>query len=544
MADSGQHANPPPEAVEQLADHDAPRKEVLLYAVGNVEGGLANQFFSILNTLTVVVLGMNPLIIGFIISIKTFWDAITDPVMAQITDNARTRWGRRIPFILTGGLSRVLLLLAVFLFFPRDPSIKTNEQFKMEKEARSEQARLEREAGGEGRKPAPPPPTTHKKNAGIGEQFAAFGRFFVAPENEYHRRVAIYLLVASLLFALLSTVQSVPYYALGIELCPSYNGRTRVVVARGYVDKAMSLVSPWVTPFIFLTIFATAIDGLIWYAVFVCAIGIPTTVAMCMGIKERGYHPGIKRQPAPPLFKSIWITAKNPHFLKILFLYVFIGFTHGIFVQLGAFIVLFWVFSGDIVQGGIVNGYASTLAVLLGFATLPLIQWACNRFGKHRALRWAIVWMSIGTALKWVFYNPQYPYLQLLLPFFFSVGIGSVYSVLPSMMADVTDVDELNTGVRREGMFGAVMAFLMKAIGSVQPVLAAAVLVLSGFDASLGADQPPEVFIRMRVLDAFVPAVLLLLALVALVRYPLTRERMEQIKAELALRRARAAAAG
>lgn len=543
MVDSNLERNPP-EILRQQAvdDQDAPRKEVVLYAVGNIEGGLANQFFNVLNTLTVVVLGMNPLIIGFIISVKTLWDAITDPIMAQITDNARTPYGRRIPFIMLGGVSRVFLLLAIFLFFPRDPSIKTNEQFKLEKEARMEQAHQEQEARGRAREIAPPSPSPPKKPASVGEQFAAFARFFVSPESEYQRTVAIYLLVASLLFALLSTIQSVPYYALGIELCPSYHGRTKVVVARSYVEKAMSLVSPWITPLIFLPIFPTAIDGLVWYAVIVCATGIPTTLAMCLGIKERSYHPEIQRPAPPPLLRSIWLTAKNPHFLKILFLYVFIGFTHGLFVQLGTFIVLFWVFRGDIVEGGIINGYASTLAVVLGFATLPLIQWACNRYGKHRVLRWAILWMSLGTALKWVLYNPNYPYLQLLLPFFFSVGISSVYTVLPSMMADVTDVDELATGVRREGMFGAVMAFLMKAIGSLQPVLAAAVLVFSGFDAALGADQPAEVFTTMRLLDSFVPAGMLLLALIALLRYPLTRARMDEIKAELARRRAAAAA--
>lgn len=554
----------------------------MLYAVGNVEGGLANQFFNVLNTLTVVVLGMNPLVIGFIISIKTIWDAVTDPVMAQITDNARTRFGRRIPFILVGGISRVLLLLAIFVFFPRDPSIKSNEQFKLEKEARAAQSALAAESSASGMDaagalgsdavaeasegmdaieeeqtaesfPGPPLDTagdTQKKTAatpaaksppGLLKQWEAFMKFFVAPESAYQRHVAVYLLIASLLFALVSTVQSVPYYALGIELCPSYNGRTRVVVARSYVEKLMSLVAPWVTPFIFLTLFATAIDGLFWYAVAVCVIGIPTTLAMCFGIRERAYHPEVKRPAPPPLLKSIWLTAKNIHFLKILFLYVFFGFTIGIFTQIGSFLVLFWVFAGDIVQGGVVHGYASTLAVILGFASLPLIKWASDRYGKHRVLRWAIVWMSIGTALKWFFYNPQYPYLQLLLPFFFSVGIGSVYTILPSMMADVTDVDELNTGVRREGMFGAVMAFLMKALFAAQPVLAALVLILSGFDAALGADQPPGVFVRMRVLDAIIPAVLLLFALVALIRYPLTRERMEEIKVILARRREGAA---
>ena len=554
--------NPPPAgasaaspAPPAAAPGDAPRKEVVLYAVGNIEGGIANQFYNILNTFTVVALAMNPLIVGLIMSLKTIWDAVTDPVMAQITDNARTRWGRRIPFILTGGVARVLFLVAVFAFFPRDPSIKTNAEFQAEKAAREavQQAAENEESAAEGMgeasvndpEPAPKaPPAAAKPKGSLWEQITSGLRAFMDSDNAYHRHVTIYLLVACLIFALLSTVQSVPYYALGIELCPSYDGRTRVVVARAYVDKLMSFVTPWVMPFVFLPIFATAVDGLVWYAIFVCLIGIPTTVAMCMGIKERGYDPGAKRPPAPHLLRSIWLTARSPHFLKILFLYVFIGFTNGVFAQVLGFLVIFWVFKGDVVGGGMMSGYASVIAAALTFATLPAIKWACERFGKHRTLRWAIVWFAFGTILKWFLLNPDHPWLYLVTPFFFSVGIAAVYTILPSLMADVTDVDELENGVRREGMFGAVMAFLSKALSSLQPTVAAIVLLASGFNATLGADQPPEVFFLMRVLASVIPGCLLLLALVVLIRYPLTRERMAEIKEILARRKESGATTG
>lgn len=536
----------PDHTAKDAADNDAPRKEIVLYAVGNIEGGIANQFYSILNTVTVVALGMNPMIMGVILSLKTIWDAITDPIMAQITDNAHTRWGRRIPFILTGGVARVLFLVMVFVFFPRDPGMKSNAEFKRLEDGRiaqSEAAAQNEETathGGATVEPASPV----KKPPGFGEQFKSGFEIFLSPAADpYTRHVAIYLLLACLVFTLLSTVQSVPYYALGIELAPSYDGRTRVVVYRAFVDKAMSLVGPWILPFIFLPVFINVIDGLVWYAVFVCLIGIPTTVAMCMAVKERGYHPEIKRPPAPPILKSIWLTAKNIHFLKILFLYVFLALTNGIFLQVGSFLTLFYVFRGNIVQGGVMNGYATIIAVFLGFATLPLINWASHRIGKHRALRYAIIWMSLGAASVWFLYNPAHPYLILIHPFFWSIGIGSVYTILPSLMADVTDIDELENGVRREGMFGAVMAFLSKALLSVQPVLAASVLLASGFDASLGAGQPPEVFAHMRLLASFVPAGLLLFAIVVLFHYPLTRARMAEVKATIAARRAAAAAA-
>ena len=175
----------------------------------------------------------------------------------------------------------------------------------------------------------------------------------------------------------------------------------------------------------------------------------------------------------------------------------------------------------------------------VAFAALPLINWACRRLQKHRTLRYGILWMSIGTALNWVLINPAHPYWQLILPFFFALGISSVYTILPTMMADVTDIDELQNGTRREGMFGAVMGFLIKLTGTLQPLLAGVVLVIAGFDASLGAHQTPETILRMRIMFSIIPACLLLFALVALWRYPLTREYMAEVNEKLKIMRAK-----
>jgi GPH family glycoside/pentoside/hexuronide:cation symporter len=146
--------------------------------------------------------------------------------------------------------------------------------------------------------------------------------------------------------------------------------------------------------------------------------------------------------------------------------------------------------------------------------------------------------MAVGTALKWWAMNPEHPEYQFILLFFLSVGISMVYTVLPTMMADVTDVDELRHGQRREGMFGAVMAFLMKFTGTLTPIMAGAVLVYSGFDASREYRQEPETILWMRILYSFVPAAMLLFALFFLWKYPLTRARVAEVKAQLAERHA------
>jgi GPH family glycoside/pentoside/hexuronide:cation symporter len=540
-------------------EEDAPLKEILLYAFGNIEGGLANGFYNLMNSLMIVALQMNPMVMGFILSIKTLWDGVTDPVMAHVTDRARTRWGRRRPFILVGGLSRVLLLVLIFLFFPQDESIKTNSELAAEKEVKAAEqvaALAEQLAAEEALAEAGPEAadaveaaTTQKlpgmpkpKRPSLWENLSKGVNEFFANENPYHRTVALYVLVSCLLFTTLTTVQAVPYWALGIELAPSYDGRTRVVTYRSFVDKIMSAVAPWILPFCFLPIFFNVIEGLLWYAYIVVLVGAPSTILMVMYTKERMMKSIAKASSGPGLLLSMWQTGKNLHFLKILFLFQFIGITNGVFAQFMLFLNIYWVFGGDALAGATMGGYVGTLGVIVSIFALPLVNWSCRRFQKHRALRYAIIWMSVGSAAKWFIFTPDSPYLQLALPFFFSIGISAVFTILPTMMADVTDIDELRHGVRREGMFGAVMAFLMKLTGAIQPLLAGAMLVVSGFDVSLGAGQAPETIHNMRLLFSLVPAGLLLMALIALWRYPLTREYMAEVKAQLVIERAKRAA--
>jgi Na+/melibiose symporter-like transporter len=68
--------------------------------------------------------------------------------------------------------------------------------------------------------------------------------------------------------------------------------------------------------------------------------------------------------------------------------------------------------------------------------------------------------------------------------------------------------------------------------------MAGAVLVFSGFDASLEYRQEPETIFWMRILYSFVPAGMLLFALFLLWKYPLTRARVAEVKAQLAERHA------
>jgi len=695
----------PPGEKKVSEQEDASRTEVAIYAFGNVEGAVANKFPETLQNILIVVAHMNPLLIGLVMGLRTLWDGIMDPIMAHISDNTKSRWGRRRPYILWGGVSRVLFLVAFIAFMPLGSMVSQNDLMEAQKFANdsaqlagrnfdtvtktyaqifdaspevrekmlgmlegeleagalarfiglfttdkdasfltlSDQAindiqvnlpkleadlaerrelvasikaeianleaegvstdekrwivqqtllekalervakaeeliikankgqaqaiagkyatqymlgtygRLEgefpstpqnaqqiaeqemREAGLETfdiftaeAKPAPKPREFTPPFKNITDGVEAF----LDPGNFEQRKLVLYILIGFLIFATLSTVNGAPYYALGIELSPSYNGRTQVVVYRSVMDKIAGLAAPWVPVFCFSLFFATAFDALFWVAVLVCIIGIPSTVLMFFKTRERTRATIKESGERPSLFASMWQIGRQPDFLRILFLFVFVGLTNGLFQQVGFFLNVYWV-TGSALSGATLGAQVSMLAWGLTFILLPIINWACRKFQKHRVLQAAIIWMSVGTASKWWLMDPEHPEYQFLLPFFFSVGISAVYTVLPTLMADVTDLDELRHGVRREGMFGAVMGFLMKAIGTLIPLAAGAVLVIAGFAPELEYHQHPETIYKMRIMYSFIPAVMLLFALVALYRYPLTKERVAEIKAEL-----------
>jgi GPH family glycoside/pentoside/hexuronide:cation symporter len=601
VAESKEKTTPPQE-------QDATRGEVMLYAFGNIEGALASQFYNVMNAVLIMSLGMNPLFTGMLLGIKTFWDGVTDPIMAHITDNFKSRWGRRRPFILVGALSRILFMILVMFLIPND-TVESNAQVKAKQDAENaakKVASAPQQAPAKAQSalpavvqsqqsapsttatasvdstasattttaldsttaaapataalaksdstPAAAAPATvsapeqkaevkplvlEKKKKGMWANIGDGFKALKDPANAAQLKLVWFVLFAFLGFTTLSTIMSVPYYALGIELSPSYDGRTQVVTYRSIMDKFAGLAAPWVLPFCYLTIFEDVTIGLRWYAIIAAIVGIPSTVLMVMYTRERTQRNALKKRKTEfGLFRSIWETVKNPHFLKILVLYKFFGFSIGIFAQIGLFLNVYWIFGGDKQAGTIMQGKTSTVAWVLAFAALPVVNWMCRRFQKHVALRVAIILMATGSILKWWAMNPEHPEYQYILPFFFSVGISSLYTVLSTMMADVTDIDELNTGTRREGMFGAVMAFLSKIIGTMQPIVAGAVLVASGFDASVGAAQPEEVITRMRLYFSIIPGVLCFLGLLLLYKYPLTRERMVEVKAELARRRA------
>lgn len=346
--------------------------------------------------------------------------------------------------------------------------------------------------------------------------------------------LAWYLLL-SLAFFTASTIFMVPYFALGMEIATDYDQRTRVVAYRSFVDKVVGISREWM--FRFCELFSSSLFGAKVLGIMVAVIGLGAAATTVATTRERTRTTAVKNQLAgESIWRAIGNVLSNTVYRRLLVIWTILTLNNGFFTSLGVYLNVYYIYGGDRAKGATLSGAVGTLGLVLTILAIPLTTALCKRMGKHRVLRLAIWLYIFGSILKWWCVNPQYPYLQLILPFFFGIGVSSIYLVMSSMQADIVDYDELMHGGRREGMFSACGGWIMKLGFALALMVAGWIIVFTGFDMKYGGDQPEGVFFKMRVLFSIAPVFGCILALLCLRNYPLTRERLDEIHAELAAR--------
>lgn len=117
------------------------------------------------------------------------------------------------------------------------------------------------------------------------------------------------------------------------------------------------------------------------------------------------------------------------------------------------------------------------------------------------------------------------------------VGLGALLLVEDMMVADICDEDFLKTGARREGMYYGVNALIMRSSVAISAGIIAFVQVRTHYVAKLTDPtlQPHTAVVGFRVLMSGIPAVLMLIALVFILMYPLYGKKLEAVKKQCAL---------
>lgn len=355
-----------------------------------------------------------------------------------------------------------------------------------------------------------------------------------------------YFLIGSLIFFLAYTVFATPWVALGYELTPDYNERTRLMGVQNFVSNIAFVIGPW-----FLVIMTNAawfrnqMAGARFLAIAICVTTIALGVIPAIFLRERVPTGGgdanedsaSLAENVMEFLRGLWQTVKTGPFL-MLCVATFLIFNS--FIMISQF--QFWVFAyyvsgGNIGEGAGLAGLVGTLGIVAGFLVIMIVTWLGTKIGKKNAFFVSTGISMFGYALKWFCYTPDYPMLALLPAPLLAFGLGGLFTLMGSMIADVVDLDEITTGERREGMFGSVFWWVVK-VGQSVAILAGGFLLYStGLDPALGANQPEGTLFWLRFYDAVVPLVASAIAIVAIYKYPITEKSALDVRAELEKRR-------
>jgi GPH family glycoside/pentoside/hexuronide:cation symporter len=415
---------------------------------------MANAFSYLALPFFNVILKVDATMVGWGMGLPRLWDAISDVLMGNITDNARSRWGRRRPFIFIGGILSGLMFALVWM------------------------------------PPAAATPTV-------------IGAYFIG---------------LSLLFYTAYTLFSVPWGALGLELTDDYHDRTTVqvwkVVVQGIGGTALGYLLP-----LSLNIGKDPVEGMRYVGIIFGTLIAVAAIVPAIFCRERVH---VEAQARLSYWSTIRATFANRSFLCI------IGYTT--FTVIGVFLVnsfafyinLYHVFGGEMNASSMLGGHANAIFQWAGIALAPVVAIVSRRLGKRATLLTGFSLVAVGFASSWWTYTPSAPYLQLVSLALISPGLGCLWVLGPSMLADTCAHDSETTGLKRAGMFNASFVWSIKVGISAALILSGYMVKWSGVDPEL-AVQPTGVLVNLRLLYATIPVFFLFCAACFVFAYPKRR---------------------
>jgi len=463
-------------------------------------GGLINNLLAAASGGMMIVLnlglGMNPGLVGLLGALPRLTDALTDPMMGFISDRTTSRWGRRRPYIFGGAIAAGLI----------------------------------------------------------------FALLWQLPRGQSETFYFIWFLAGSILFYLAYTVFATPWVALGYELTPDYHERTRLMGTQNFISQLAYVVSPW-----FLWImtydgfFDDQVSGAAGLAIIIAVVTIGIGILPAIFLRERfkkiaeaeimdgepaeGKTTSAFWRNIAEFFKGFGVTVKSGAFLK-LGLATFLVFNGVILIaSFQSYVIIYYVFGGDQNLGAEYVGYTGSISAVSTFVVITIVTWLATRIGKRRAFFISTGLSVLGYLLKWPCYNPEIPWLVVLPAPLLAFGLGGLFTLMPSMMADVVDLDELETHERREGMYGSIFWWVVKLGMSAALAGGGYLLNATGFDVELGGGQSDQTLFLMRVFDVFIPVIFSAVAIWAVVTFPITEEKAREIRLQLEARRGKTNAA-
>lgn len=447
------------------------------YGFGSVAYGVNNGGFDYFLLLFYSqVIGVDARVVGIAIIVALIIDALSDPIVGYWSDNLRSRWGRRHPFMLAAALP---VALSYFLLW------------------------------------TPP------------EGWSQAGMFW-------------YLLCLAVVIRTAMTFYETPSAALVPELTDDYVERSSLISYRSYFGWTGGNA---VTVLMFFFLFPVMATGAIADGRFnpasyeimgVIASLLMFTSILVSVIGTRSRIPYLKQPPprqritAAKVFGEIFETLSNPSFIALFVAALLGALATGLAAALAFyFYTYFWEFTS--IQTGLIT-MGVFIAAIIGFVLAPVVT---RRIGKKMGA------MIIGIV---AFLGAPLPIVLRLIdvlpengtPFVFwfvftagviDLGLIICFQILyTSMMADLVEQSELQTGRRSEGVFFSSITFIRKSVQGFGLMLASLVLHWARFPSGATAEQVSADAV-WRLGAYYVPTILIIwmLMMAVISRYRLDR---------------------
>jgi GPH family glycoside/pentoside/hexuronide:cation symporter len=456
-------------------------------------GMLANQMFPAALGIFMVVLvqdlGFPAWMWGILFFLPRVFDSVTDPIMGFISDNTRSTWGRRKQYVFIGAIVMGISFVAMWQLYRDD---------------------------------------------GVTHNF-------------------IYFLCWSLAFYTGLTLFSIPYVAMGYEMSDDFHERTSIMAVAQWIGQWAWVIAPWFWVVMYdPSWFPNADTATRTLSVWVGVVCMLLAMVPALFLPSRSTKHDTHLVPLNlhnigggmrEILKGFKDALSIKPFRKLCFSTFFIFNAFNTVAAFSFFIVVYHLFGGNAPAAGIwPTLFGSIGALITTFAVIPTVAWMSRKMGKKNAFMVSQGISVIGYVLLWFLMVPGKPWMFMFALPFFSFGIGGLFTLMMSMTADVCDLDELTTGKRREGIFGAIYWWMVKFGFAIAGLLSGAIMSLVDFTPGAAA-QPGGAVDGLRLFYSGVPILGTLLAMWIMRDYDLDEARAAEVHAELERRKRRAVAA-
>lgn len=347
-----------------------------------------------------------------------------------------------------------------------------------------------------------------------------------------------YLLVCSILLFICYGAFSMTHQALGYELSDDYHVRTQVVAVRAFYFAMAALCGGWLYWLALRPFFGNEITGIRWVSVGMAALILIAGLIPVFTCRERFQN---VRPSHVPLWVAMRTTLKIRPFVVVLLLRISQTLGSSLYGALSFYIGAYCVCGGDKSLFTSLAGINGIVGFTASLALVPYSRKLSQRLGKRKGLIFGFGAAFLGALLLPVFAREGHPYWFLGHMIVFGSANLVLTMFLSAVMPDICDLDELESGERREGLFSAVMSFVSKIENSLCMLLGGYMVAYSGFSTHLAQSmqqQPDQVLSRLKWLG-FTPAIVFTgLALALACFFPVTQRMMDDVRQRLELRRA------